>query len=153
MTGDRTIDDARDDTAMHPEPSERTHRSSRRRFLALLGMGGTLVAGAAAVPFAFDLFGNDATLDLLGTTEATFRPHIGDRFSVDGQSIRTVTLTDVRRRGDRAFSLYFEGNEGLAQGTYSLRHATLGRFDLFVVPGSTDAGAISYEAAFNHGGT
>ena len=152
MTSDRTVNDARDDTAMHPETSERADRTSRRRFLALLGMGGTLVAGAAVAPFGFDLFGHDARLDLLGTTEATFRPHIGDTFSVAGQSVRTLTLGDVRSRGDRAFSLYFTGHEGLDQGTYSLRHATLGRFDLFVVPGSTDAGLVSYEAAFNHGG-
>ena len=118
----------------------------------MLGAGGALVAVAATAPFALDLFGNHATLDLRGTTEATFRPHIGERFTVAGQAVRTLTLADVRTRGDRAFSLYFSGSEGLAQGTYPLRHATLGRFDLFVVPGQVDAGASSYEAAFNHGG-
>jgi hypothetical protein len=152
MISDRTVNDARDDTTMHQETSELANRTSRRRFLALVGMGGTLVAAATAGPFAFDLFGHDARLDLLGTTEATFRPHIGDKFSVGGQSVRTLTLADVRARGDRAFSLYFTGNEGLDQGTYSVRHATLGRFDLFVVPGSADAGMLNYEAAFNHGG-
>lgn len=152
-TSDRPDHDARDDTTMTAtQPGDATHRSTRRRFLTMAGTGGALVAVAAVAPFGFDIFGHDPTLDLLGATEATFRPHLGDTFSVSGQAVRRLKLVGVRNRGDRAFSLYFEGDAGLAQGTYPLRHATLGRFDLFVVPGQVSSGIAGYEAAFNHGG-
>jgi hypothetical protein len=127
-------------------------RPSRRRFLAMLGAGGTLAAVAGAVPFTFKLLGSGPKLDLLGTTAATFRSHIGDTFNVAAPGRATLTLVDVQERGDRAFSLYFDAHDGLGQGTQPLRHATLGRFDLFVVPGRTGEAATRYEAAFNHGG-
>jgi hypothetical protein len=115
----------------------------------MLGAGGTLAAAAGIVPFR--LFGGGAKLDLLKTTAATFRSHIGDTFSVSEPGTANLTLIDVQDRGDRAFSLYFNSHDGLAQGTHPLRHATLGRFDLFVVPGRMGE-AVRYEAAFNHGG-
>jgi hypothetical protein len=132
--------------------TDRTTQPSRRRFLVMLGTGGTVLAAAGAFPFTFKLFGG-AKLDLLRATAETFRAHIGDTFGVVAPGSARLTLIDVQERGDRAFSLYFKGNDGLAQGTHPMRHATLGRFDLFVVPGRTGEAGTGYEAAFNHGGT
>lgn len=49
------------------------------------------------------------------------------------------------------FALLFLGSPAwpLAQGLYPLRHASLGEFDLFLVPVDRDAQGFYYEAVFN----
>ena len=49
------------------------------------------------------------------------------------------------------FSIVFQGLASLPlrQGTYTVQHATLGTFDLFIVPGAKSASGLHYEAAFN----
>jgi hypothetical protein len=49
------------------------------------------------------------------------------------------------------FSLLFAGpsEPQLAQGTYEIRHGTIGEFELFLVPIAADANHTSYEAVFN----
>lgn len=53
-------------------------------------------------------------------------------------------------RGRPPFSLTFAGpaDRRLLQGTYPLRHATLGAFDLFIVPIAAEAEVVRYEAVF-----
>jgi hypothetical protein len=49
------------------------------------------------------------------------------------------------------FSVVFAGPHDLVltQNTYQLQHKTLGKFDLFVVPGKTDISGRHYEANIN----
>lgn len=50
------------------------------------------------------------------------------------------------------FSLTFRAGERdtVSQGTYKFVHPALGRFSLFVVPGTPSADGITYEAVINH---
>ena len=52
------------------------------------------------------------------------------------------------------FMVEFRGprSSPVAQGTYSVENATLGRFPLFIVPGSTSTTHITYTATFNRVG-
>lgn len=54
-------------------------------------------------------------------------------------------LPDLRDH-DGAFALRFSGPTGLAAGQVELRHASLGRFDLYLGPVDRDAGTQVYEA-------
>jgi hypothetical protein len=47
------------------------------------------------------------------------------------------------------FSLLWESEAVLAQGTYRFRQAQAGEFDIFIVPIGRGAGATRYEAVFN----
>ena len=126
---------------------------SRRRFLRLLGIGGSAAVVAAAIPLSLHLLDDDAPdsdLDLLTATPDTFSPHVGERFTLaDGRA--EVTLTAVRPLGANSFSLGFESVSGaeLGQDTYSFRRRGLGRFQMFIVP-SKGTTPISYSAIINH---
>ncbi|MEP6653660.1 MAG: hypothetical protein ABJA82_09895 [Myxococcales bacterium] len=93
-----------------------------------------------------------------------FTPHVGSTFhfaGADGESVE-LTLTSATDLGlvgrpivDKAecFSLSFAPTRaltagGLAQDTYTVSHAALGKFPLFIVPGAK-AGTPSYTALFN----
>lgn len=94
-------------------------------------------------------------------TAATFRPHLGDAFTlvVDASSPVEATLVDVQEAewafspGDRRtpFSLYFrtDGPQVLPQRTYRLQHAVLGALEIFLVPSARTADGVLYEAVFN----
>ena len=96
----------------------------------------------------------------------TFAGHVGEKFEVTpqaGQPFETVLSScDETRYGDHAgwredigrvpFSLIFvaPGGELVPQGIFSLRHADLGDFELFLVPlGPNADGGMTYEAVIN----
>jgi hypothetical protein len=71
-----------------------------------------------------------------------------------------VTLTQVEdtapgsgasQAGQECFSLLFQNGRGAAlpQGTYTVEHAALGSFALFLVPGGHEKGGQSYVAIVN----
>jgi hypothetical protein len=98
----------------------------------------------------------DEAMDLRAARPDDFEPHIGSEFRADARGI-ILELAEVNRYGvqpnaprTEPFSLIFTGEPGLAQGILPLRHATLGRIDIFVVPiGPGPDGRHRYESAFN----
>lgn len=94
-------------------------------------------------------------------TPLTFEPHVGSVFSITvgvGSTVSAeldkVVRHEPRSHGDRTqpFSLLFVGQQGqpLPQATYSMKHATLGQIDIFLVPiGPLQDGRQQYEAVFN----
>ena len=86
----------------------------------------------------------------------TFRIHADAGISVDAELIEATALGS--RSGSSgvvaprdAFSIVFRGpvEPVLPQKIYTLEHAKLGRFELFLVPIGPDAGGMCYEAVFN----
>ncbi len=83
--------------------------------------------------------------------------HIGSEFDVSIDSSRTLrlTLTDVvesvKTEHSEAFSLFFRGPSDtvLPQRTRTMKHPTLGEFELFLVPVAQDKDGFQYEAVFN----
>jgi len=91
-------------------------------------------------------------------TAETFAELVGDEFRlhVDADQVFELRLAAAvpvggAPAGGRApFSILFRGPADpiLPQGTYSIEHATLGRFDLFLVPLTPDDHGARYEAVF-----
>ncbi len=88
-----------------------------------------------------------------------FADRRGERFSLDVGSERAVEaiLAEVSQGaatspGNQQFSLLFRApiDAPLEQRIYTVAHAELGRFDLFLVPVARDAAGVQYEAVFNH---
>lgn len=101
-------------------------------------------------------------------TCATFAPLIGEAFVAtrDGVSVSLdlIEATPIRLKpmDGRAlgksgfvrqdpFSLLFRGplDQPLRQGLHAFRHATLGEFDMAIVPIGPGATGLVYEAIFN----
>jgi hypothetical protein len=146
---------------------------SRRKFLR----GGTLVALAAAVPLnsamavmgqQIGVVGNQIDLSpqaadpLANYTKATFQQYLNSIFRLSGGIYKPVdvtllSVTDMLpanapvEPGKECFTLLFRGDTiALPQGTYTVDHAALGRFALFVVPvGADDNGVQGYLATIN----
>jgi hypothetical protein len=91
----------------------------------------------------------------------SFQPLIGDVFEIDPpiEDIDALTLDNVagltspgtRSPGFRdPFRLLFRGPATaiLPQGIHALRHKTLGRLEIFLVPLQPDAEGPMYEAIF-----
>ena len=90
---------------------------------------------------------------------ATFAPHRGETFRLIASATEALdlTLAEVQPLGPAAlegsrepFSLLFRGPASpfAPQRTYRFAHATLGEFDLFIVPLGPDATGQRYEAVF-----
>jgi hypothetical protein len=85
----------------------------------------------------------------------TFEPHVGTRFNATpslGAEPIDLTLSSCvesphARPDHQAFSLFFDAAEPMPQPqqVFTLRHAELGEFDLFLVP----VGPQQYEAVVN----
>ena len=91
------------------------------------------------------------------TEPDAYRAHVDTDFEIDGGDatipLRLVRVSDdLIVNGFLQFSLFFHGSASrlLPQGTYVLRHASLGSLALFIVPilGSNHE-RIIYEACFN----
>jgi hypothetical protein len=89
----------------------------------------------------------------------TFEPLIGDTFTATpalGGEALTLALTSCvesphARPDHPAFSLLFHSpaTGHLPQQIFSIEHAELGRFDLFLVPLGPDGDRMRYEAVVN----
>jgi hypothetical protein len=90
----------------------------------------------------------------------TFAPRTNETFSIElAGSWIDVTLVQAVKLPVRAFPgirrdpfrLLFKCPKLtiLPQNTYSIRNATMGKFDIFIVPVGRDRDGIVYEAVFN----
>lgn len=96
-------------------------------------------------------------MDLGALTLATFRPLVGDRFTVEGAMpaalelvLESATAAGEWPGGRDPFSLIFVGPDEplLPQAIYELRHESLGVLQIFVVPVARDAVGVRYQAIF-----
>jgi hypothetical protein len=92
-----------------------------------------------------------------------FEPLVGSEFrtvAADGSDHALVleSATPIGRREEsrnglnrqEPFTLLFRGSETiLPQQIYTMRHATAGSVDIFIVPVGRDARGTQYEAIFN----
>lgn len=100
-------------------------------------------------------------------TRETFAPYLNSTFRMTTGAKGVafdVTLVSVfdfqaqartrktKTHGGECFSLTFRAGarDTVSQGTYKFSHPALGRFSLFVVPGTTEDGTTTYEAVINH---
>lgn len=89
--------------------------------------------------------------------QETFRSQLNTTFRVEASdqpvTLRLAEVVTYRSGGGlEQFSLFFHGPLDcvLAQGTYELRHDSLGLLTLFIVPVlDPDPGRVVYEAAFS----
>ena len=92
---------------------------------------------------------------------ATFEGHIGDEFQLEmaGSEALPLSLTRAQRLGSDSgnpasgrtpFSLEFSGpaTPVFPQATYRFSHATIGEFEMFIVPLGPADGGMRYEAIF-----
>jgi hypothetical protein len=94
-------------------------------------------------------------------TEREFTQHLHTkfRFKLDPEDVE-LELVEVKRyeggnhdqEAMESFSIFFNGppNPLLAQQTYSVEHARMGTFDLFIVPIARQPDGYHYEAVFNY---
>jgi len=137
---------------------------TRRSFLSRATV--TMLAGAV-LPRAF---AQSSSSFFDNISAETFKPFVGDRFSVslNGRSQGSVTLTAVTQSpaappsasagaGSKSstqaldtFTLKFRrAGAPLPQETYTLSQLSLGSFPLFLVPLSSSGSASTYIAVFN----
>jgi hypothetical protein len=147
---------------------------TRRKFLERATV--TALAGAV-LPVAFAQSGSGGKMSSSATDQdsffdgisaETFKPFIGDKFSVAlyGRSRGSITLVAVSQSKPAAsvgingsksttpeldtFTLTFEGSGAkLPQETYTLSQLSLGSFPLFLVPLPKSSAAPMYSAVFN----
>ncbi len=100
-----------------------------------------------------DITAGATTLDLVD-----FAHRRGERFVLDVDAERAIdaVLAEVSEGAatspaNQQFSLLFRAplDAPLEQRIYSVAHAELGRFDLFLVPVARDAAGVQYQAVFN----
>ena len=88
------------------------------------------------------------------TSASLFHPHVGTTFAIDGVSQR-VRLAEVIEQPlhehIEQFSLLFHAPaaDSTAHGTYTFRHAALGKIDMFITPVGAPSGTIVYQACFS----
>ena len=100
---------------------------------------------------------NDISLDAVPAArflELVRTPFLAKADAEPATSLELISVSRPRAvepAGHESFSLLFEGPAAhpLSQGTYRFSHEKMGRFDLFIVPVSTERGARQYEAVFN----
>jgi len=131
---------------------------SRRLFIKTASVA-ALVAGTIGKS-SLAAFAQDTDDPLSNYTQQTFTQYLDSIFVVCGRPSVEVTLVKVqdtlprnveRTRGRESFVLHFRGGrEQLAQNTYTMEHAALGTFRIFLVPsGSDENGAKGYAATIN----
>ena len=93
-------------------------------------------------------------------TEQEFSKHLNTRFRLAAEDTIELELTEVKgylsqaheQAGMERFSALFHGpaDRKLPQRVYTLQHAAMGEFDLFLVPIGKDERGFRYEAVFNY---
>lgn len=92
--------------------------------------------------------------------KATFKNYLNTKFRPQAKNtrgfvliliqVKTVgPLPDRPKPGQECFSLLFRSANRMRQGSYKLKHDSLGLFDLFIVPVGQDAKGRYYEAIIN----
>jgi hypothetical protein len=141
---------------------------TRRNFLSRATV--TVLAGAV-LPRLFAQSGSAGSPFFDNISAETFKPFVGDKFSVaaNGQSLGSLTLIAVRQEPSAkpvttlagsdsnssapaldTFTLRFRGSGApLPQETYTLSQLSLGSFPLLLVPGSSGGSSPTYTAVFN----
>jgi len=132
---------------------------SRRLFIKTASV--TAVAAATIGKSTLASFAQEPDEDPLANyTQATFTQNINSIFVLHGPSTIEVTLVSVQDTlpsnvepapGRESFVLHFRGgSQQLPQNTYTMDHAALGTFQLFLVPSGPDEnGAQGYAATIN----
>lgn len=90
-------------------------------------------------------------------TLATFSPHLETEFraALGPDQFVDLKLTEATDLGSspihERFSLFFQGpfDRFLAQGLYTMTHAEVGTFDLFLAPIQKGSNGFLYQAIFN----
>lgn len=93
-------------------------------------------------------------------TEEEFSKHVGTTFHArEGEREVDLTLAEVKgympgpseEKKMERFSLFFDGPSDpfLPQHSFQMSHATMGDFDIFLVPINGDEKGFRYEAVFN----
>ena len=116
-------------------------------------------AAVRPAPVAEPAAGADAAVALF---RSTFSPLLGERFGARGSAapvaLRLAAVRDLPNAerlalvdSEDCFSLRFDGpaRRPLGQGTYTLWHASLGAFPLFLVPMGRRGRVLAYEAVIN----
>jgi hypothetical protein len=137
----------------------------RRNFLRLLVLGVPAVAipvvlyasPASRGPLAraFSSFGGGKRLsDFRKASSTTFSEVIGQPFRVVGHGAMSLELAAVETSGPKSYSLYFLGpkDKPLPQATYEFHHESVGKFQMFIVPGRPRNEGQDYTAVINHDG-
>lgn len=128
---------------------------TRRKFIKIAGMGLGMFPVFVKSSFGGSFFRSEGLTSF--STEG-FQGLVGTEFVFYGKDrAMSSTLIDVsvqtsrqKRSSTECFSLAFEMPEdGFAQGTFEVFHATLGSFDVFAVPGTSDKGKPLMIAVFN----
>ena len=112
---------------------------TRRQLLKSGGIAAVAAATAAWPQREPGVFGLSAPGHL---RRSAYLPLVGEdlRLGRAGRALELAAVEDLPGRGlagrEDAFALVLRGRSapGLEQGTYTLRHETLGRFELFLVP-------------------
>jgi uncharacterized protein DUF6916 len=93
-------------------------------------------------------------------TYESFGPHVNSSFSLRlGETTVDLTLTEATRQVVRPypgmmrepFSLIFRSSSQvvLPQRMYPIKHAAMGKLDIFIVPIARDARGVVYQAVFS----
>ncbi|HEY7911276.1 MAG TPA: hypothetical protein VIG62_05105 [Blastocatellia bacterium] len=143
---------------------------SRRGFLragSIFGVAAIIPRGIDGIAFADSTAGNTISAQanrlakmtlskFSAQLNTTFRFRVKGAGWVDFQLVDTKDLRPVAAQSSaddktECFYLLFHGpaEVPLAQGTYSVKHSELKKFQIFVVPADSDSSGLKYEAHFN----
>ena len=148
---------------------------TRRKFLRA-GVVSALFAGLTLAPSKL-IFGQKKSKPatpaappdsdpVFSFNESTFTPYVGSEFMLGARgratSARLELVSDLQKdmrdrqvptHDGECFALVFTApapkRDAPQQGTYRVEHAALGRFSLFLVPGPSRDGSVTYEAVIN----
>ncbi|HEX8144748.1 MAG TPA: twin-arginine translocation signal domain-containing protein [Pyrinomonadaceae bacterium] len=115
------------------------------------------VGAQASTPVKTNTLNHDS---LASYTKATFAAHLNSSFVIKSKRARAVEVKlveindagpvpDQQLSGKECFSLVFRTSQRLRQDVYEIEHATLGKFELLLVPVGKDRKGSYYEALIN----
>ena len=125
--------------------------STRRSFLQFAGLAPAAAAGLVA-PAAFAASGTQAGAESnLALTRSRFAQCVGEEFQFEKGAFDhgNANLARIDGAGENSFSLCFLAATpgSIAQDSYRVTHARLGRFVMFVSPNDAEGRVV--EAVFN----